>query len=231
MGIQRPSGAAACFFKTTDGRGGETFTVNGPARVSVEAWQPVPGLAELRIVDADGEELSLVLAWVDDPHMYPVYPLTAVGPLASYSDYRIGAIAVEVEVFDDVEEWKKTQTPIDTSGSKLHDLCDDVPSEMYIGPEFVTSPWLFSLYGGEVAAEEASPISMFKAVCKEIEVVTNQLTGMQWYRVQADCGIPVTLALPITTSPTPKVGSVVDGKAFLTGTTGYWNDDFQGSYD
>ena len=65
---------------------------------------------------------------------------------------------------------------------------------------------------------------MFKAVCREVRVVTSNLTGKQWYQVDADCGFPVTLALPMGITPAPR-GSVVDGHAFLTGTTGFWLDD------
>lgn len=226
-----PSGSTLSLFETTDGMSGESFTVHGKPRVSVEAWQLTPGLAELTVVDDGGDVLTKILALVDDPQMYPVYPLKAVGEPARYDDYRLGAIAVEVDVFDDEDAWKKTQTPLDTSTSKTKDMVEDFPDEMYIGPRFITSPWLFAVYGGQATAEEASAISMFKAVCEDVEIVVNRLTGTQWYRIQADCSIPVTLALPISTTPTPKVGSIVDGKAFLTGTTGFWLDDYQDPYE
>lgn len=118
---------------------------------------------------------------------------------------------MDVEVFDSAEEWRKTQEPMEVEGQPL-----------YMGPEFVTSPWLFALYGGSATAEEVSPVSMFKTVCKDVEVVTNQLSGIDFYRVRADCGFDVNLVLPIDIKPAPRPGSVVDGRAFMTGTSGYW---------
>ncbi|MBE6482144.1 MAG: hypothetical protein E7Z94_07190 [Actinomyces ruminicola] len=221
------SGANICLFETADGNPSQSLTVVGPARVSVEGWQVVPGVARLSVLDEDGEEMTRLLIWVDDPHMYPVYGLEADGPVARFRDYRVGAIAVDVEVFDSEEEWKKTQTPISMKDSPVKAMSDDV----YIGPRFVASPWLFALYGGEAGPEDASPIGMLKAVCNEVAVVTNRLTGNQWYKVNADCGFPITLGLPIDTAPVPHPGSVVDGKAFLTGTTGFWLADHQDPYE
>lgn len=220
-----PSGPTASFFQTADGDRGETVTVSGRSRVTVTGWQPTPGLAELSIKDDAGDDMAKVLAWVDDPHMYPVYPLTAVGRPVRYREYAMGAIAVDVEVFHDVEEWRKAQTPLNTSPSTQSISADDWPDEIYIGPTLVTSPWLFALYGGQATAEEASPLSTFKAVCREVAVATNHLTGRAWYRIEADCAFPVTLALPIDMTPAPRVGSVVDGEVILTGTTGFWLDD------
>ncbi|VEI14061.1 hypothetical protein [Trueperella bialowiezensis] len=219
-----PSGSALSLFQSTDGVSGESFTVHGTPRICVEAWQLTPGLVELTVMDEQGDVLTKILAQVDDPHMYPLYPLKAVGEPARYDDYYLGAIAVDVDVFDNEDAWKKTQTPLASPTLATEDVADGFPGEMYIGPRFVTSPWLFAVYGGDATAEEASAISMFKAVCKDVEIVVNQLTGKQWYRIHADCSIPVTLALPITTTPAPKVGSIVDGKVFLTGTTGFWLD-------
>ncbi|QHO91386.1 hypothetical protein CWT12_08775 [Actinomyces sp. 432] len=224
------SGANICLFETADGTSSESLTVAGPARVSVEGWQVVPGVAHVSVLYEDGEEMTRLLMWVDDPHMYPVHGLDADGPVARFHDYRVGAIAVNVEVFDSEEEWKKTQTPISMKDSPAKRMDEDLPEEVYIGPRFVASPWLFALYGGEAGPEDASPIGMLKAVCNEVTIVTNRLTGNQWYKVNADCGFPITLGLPIDTTPAPQPGSVVDGKAFLTGTTGFWLSDYQEPY-
>lgn len=221
------SGANLCLFETVDGFSSMTLTVNGPQRVSVSGWQVVPGVACLSVYGEDDEELTTVLVWVDDPHMYPIHDEQSDGPESSYHDYRLGAIAADVTVFDSVEQWRQTQTPISLTDSPVDSTRDGLPQEVYIGPRFVASPWLFALQSGEAQPVDASPISMFKAVCGEVRVVTNKLTGKQWYQVDADCGVPVTLALPIGIMPAPHPGSVVDGKAFLTGSTGFWLDDYQ----
>ncbi|MDU0347679.1 hypothetical protein [Actinomyces sp. MRS3W] len=209
-----PSGACVGLIDTRDGFSTETFTVHGAGGHTVEAWQVMPGTAEINLLDDDGELITRFLAFVDDPHMYPWYPLKAVAGLARYSDYQLGAIAVDVNVYDSVEAWKAEQEPLNDAG-------------MRIGPTFIASPWLFALYAGDATAEEASPVSMFKAVVKHVNVVTNRLTGVQWYRALADCGFECALALPMDTTPAPRVGSVVDGKAFLTGTTGFWGSAVQ----
>lgn len=77
----------------------------------------------------DDEELTNVLVWVDDPHMYPIYGVQADGPEAYYRDYRIGAIAVDVSVFDSVEQWRQTQTPISTKNSTARSMVDNFPEE------------------------------------------------------------------------------------------------------
>ncbi|RAX23501.1 MULTISPECIES: hypothetical protein [unclassified Actinomyces] len=224
------SGANICLFETADGTSSQSLTVAGPARVSVEGWQVVPGVAHLSVLDDDGEEMTRLLMWVDDPNMYPVYGIDADGPVARYGDYRVGAIAVDVEVFDSEEDWEKAQTPISMKDSPAKRMDEDLPDEVYIGPRFVASPWLFALYSGEAGPEDVSPIGMLKAVCNEVTIVTNRLTGNQWYKVNADCGFPITLGLPIGTTPAPHPGSVVDGKAFLTGTTGFWLADYEDPY-
>ncbi|QOR45399.1 hypothetical protein [Trueperella pecoris] len=220
---QDPSGAGLCLFEASDGFSGETITVHGNERVNVEAWQVVPGVVELTVLDDYGEVLTKVLAWVNDPMMYPVYPLKEVGEPARYRDYRVGAIAVDVKVYESVDEWQAAQEPIKVGDFSERKKSKTLPSEAYVGPEFISSPWLFSMYSGEARVEDVSPISIFKAVCSDVQIVTNGLTGKQWYKVGASCGIPVTLALPIDTTPAPHPGSVVDGKAFLCGSTGVWN--------
>ncbi|WP_196374345.1 hypothetical protein, partial [Propionibacterium freudenreichii] len=219
-----PSGASVCMFETSEGFSTETFTVSGHERVPAEVWQVWPGTAEVNVLDEQGELITRVLAFVDDPHMYPWYPLKDVGEPARFDGYRMGAIAVDVAVFDTVDAWRESQTPIITAGAPVHDPVAGLPDEMFLGPTFVTSPWLFALYSGDETADNASPISIFKAVCERVETVTNALTGQQWYRIDADCGFPVTVALPLGITPTPREGSVIDGKAFLTGTTGFWTD-------
>lgn len=206
-----PSGFSVGLMDTEDGFSNETFTVHGVGDHTVEVWQVMPGTAEVSLLGKDGETHARFLAFVDDPHMYPWYPLSSVGKPARYDNFQLGAVAVDVEVYDSVGEWEVHQGAHDDG---IH------PS-----PSFIASPWLFALYAGDASAQEASPISMFKAVVKEVHVVTNQLTGIKWYRAVADCGFDCVLALPIDQTPPPRPGSVVEGKVFLTGTTGFWNPD------
>lgn len=215
-----PSGASLCVFKPVSGGPDESFAVSGPALVDAEVWQPAPGIAVADVLGDEGELEARILVCVDDPHMYPAYELAEVGPGALVKDFCVGAVAVDVQVFETVEAWRAQQSPVDAPGLAKQGVAEQV----FVGPSFVASPWLFAMFSGEAGPEDLSAISMVKAVCEEVEVVTNRLTGKQWYRVVADCGIPVNLALPIDTVPVPQPGSVVDGKAFLTGTTGVWRE-------
>lgn len=124
------SGATFCLFETADGYPSESLTVNGPQRVSIRGWQFIPGVARLSVYDEQGEKLTNVLVWVDDPHMYPIYGLEADGPPAYYRDYSLGAIAVDATVFDSIEQWRSTQTPISTKNSPLHSMDENFPQEV-----------------------------------------------------------------------------------------------------
>ncbi|MDO4887792.1 MAG: hypothetical protein Q3979_03680 [Actinomycetaceae bacterium] len=205
-----PSGARICFIESAGAPPEAALTVSGGAHAhaTVEAFQIMPGLAAVDIFDG-GQLFTRILASVDDPHMYPWFSLNSVGAPARHEDFRLGAIANEVSVYDSVDAWAAARGRPD-SGAR-------------IGPRFVASNWLFALAAGDATAEEANPIAVFKAICGRVEALTNRLTGRQWYRVDADCGFPCTLALPIDVKTAPREGSVVDGNAYLTGTTGFWD--------
>ncbi|AWB82866.1 hypothetical protein C3B44_11455 [Corynebacterium yudongzhengii] len=193
---------------THDGYVEVMFSLQASGSHNVAVWQVMPGIAEVNLLDSNGEFLTRFISFVDDPHMYPWYSLDAIGEPARYNEYHIGAVAVDLTVYDSEEEWDKAQEPGAISPPT--------------GPRLVLSPYAFTLHDGRSKAEEASPIAMFKAVIKEIEVVTIHLTGIKWYKAIADCGFDVALALPIHISPAPHLGSVVDGEAFMTGTSGNW---------
>lgn len=218
-----PSGTSMCFFEPVGGSLDFSLTVLGPAKVNARLWQPVPGTAVAAVLDENGQLDEHILVWVDEPNLFPVYELSAVGAGTLVRNFCIGAIAVEVEVFETVEAWKATQTPIDAP--ELAKRFPWMPDKVYIAPDFVLSPWLFAMFAGREKAEDVSSVSMVHAVCKEVQIVTNLLTGRRWYKVVADCGIPVNLALPIDIEPAPRPGSVVEGKMMLTGTTGSWWQD------
>lgn len=189
-----------------------TLTVSipdaAPTAVRAEVFQVAPGVAHVDVLDDDGRLALRLLAMVDDPHMYPVYPLLAVGEPAHIDQLHVGAIAVDVEVFASVDDW---EAAVDSDGTDpLH------------GPMFLICPWLFALYDGSATAGEANSAAMFRGICREVELVTNELSGRTWYRVIADSAVPVVLALPGDTSPAPVPGSVIDGRVVLTATTGFW---------
>lgn len=204
-----PSGACVGFAQVGEQSPLEAFTVHGVGEHTVIAWQVFPGIANIDLLDENEELLTRFLAYVDDPQMYPIYDLDNVDEVPLYEGYQLSAIANEVEVFDSVEKWQQHQEKLGND-------------PLMLSPRFIASPWLFALYQGQAQPNEVNPIAVFRAVVEDVEVVTNQLTGKQWYKAVADCGFKCALALPITTEPAPKPGSVVDGDALLGGTTGIW---------
>ena len=73
-----------------------------------------------------------------------------------------------------------------------------------------------------MAPADAGSNALFKGVVEGVEVVQNARTGRPWYKVAADCGVPVMVAMPATADPKPKIGGVIDGEVFMTGTSGTW---------
>lgn len=200
-----PSGANTGYFVTADGSGYDIYSIRSPHHVPALLREFTPGLVEAEVVDAEGETVTKVLVGVDDPYAYD-------SEILFDASYRISAFSMNMQVFDSVEEWKQGQTPMEGPGGE----------EVYMGPGFIASPWLFQIYGDESAVEKANPLAMLNGECEAVELVTNELTGNQWYRVELNCGFPLVLGLPADTTPAPRVGSIVDGEAYLAGSTGAW---------
>ncbi|MGJ9494711.1 hypothetical protein ACRQEF_05870 [Actinotignum sp. GS-2025a] len=236
-----PSNVCVGFFKTADGFFAETMALLGSAGHVVSAFQLAPGLALVDVYDpaflddpgifddpdcneedADKWLLTRLLVCVDDPHMYPIHHSVryaySTGDLAHYTNYHLAAIGVAVEVFPNLEEWEKAKESIG----------DD---SFTFGPKLIMSPDLFDLYEGECEPDEASPSALFAAVCENVEIVTNSRTGKKWYSIDADCGFPIKLALPIDIEPAPQPGSIVDGGVLLTGSTGAVREDYEEELD
>ncbi|MCI7306402.1 MAG: hypothetical protein MR522_09125 [Trueperella sp.] len=205
-----PSGWRVGLIDIADRYSTETFAVLGAGGHTVDVWQVLPGIAHVDLLDADGELFTRFLAFVDDPHMYPWYALENVGEPVRVEDYQLGAIAVDLKVYDSVDEWEHNTEPLTEDGLRM-------------GPSSIVSPWLFALYSGEAEPADVSPVAMFTSVIKEVEVVTNALTGLPWQRAVADCGFECALAFPADHKLHP--GNVVDGKAFITGSTSFWSSD------
>ncbi|MDH4659298.1 hypothetical protein J7S19_11965 [Corynebacterium pyruviciproducens] len=238
------SGASISFMQTLAGLTTESFAVYGATPVQAHVWQVAPGLAcaDVGGVNAThagqgathagkgatnaGQGASprvRLLLSVDDPHLYPQYPLRAVGKPVRCNAFQLGAIASEVRAYDTVGQWAADQTPVRKEDTYLKDVDDpSIPDELLIGPKFIASPLLAPLLEGHLAPADAGSNALFKGVVEGVEVVQNALTGRPWYKVAADCGVPVMVAMPATADPKPKIGGVIDGEVFMTGTSGTW---------
>lgn len=202
-----PSGANIGYAVSMEDVGLELFSIRATQTNRALVRQLTPGLAEVQVVNEDEEVTGKVLVAVDDPAVYP--DPASEDPFLPAAEYRIGALAVEMQVFDTVEDWRATQEPVDADGQPI-----------YLGPGFIASPWLFELASNPQAIDRANPIAVLNAECGEVERVTNALTGKDWFKVEIDCGFPITLGMPADADPAP--GKIVDGQVFLTGSTGHW---------
>lgn len=131
---------------------------------------------------------------------------------------------------DNAENSANTKNSADITSQNSVDITSqnsaDDTSEMtdiHIGPEFVTSPWLFSLAQGKCIPEQASSLSMFKGIVSSAELMTNPLTGSLWWKCEVSCGFPLVVGVPYDQAPQILPGSVIDGKVLLLGTSGTWN--------
>ncbi|OFU55394.1 hypothetical protein [Corynebacterium sp. HMSC11E11] len=207
-----PSGFTVANFGLGDGRSDFSLTASVPgadhATVAADVFQVAPGMAHVDVLD-DADQLALrLLAMVDDPHMYPVYPLREVGEPAHVEQLHLGAIAVDVNVFASIDDWSATAGRDD--------------ADPLNGPRFLICPWLFALYDGSATADEANSSALFRGICRDVETVTNELTGNPYYRAIVDSAVPMVVALPAATDPAPEPGSVIDGRVVLTATTNFW---------
>lgn len=219
---QDTSGSGVSLFQYQDEPLCTLPSLQGTRGHKVQAYQLYPSLALLDIFEEiDGEmELSYqLLACVDDPHCYPIYPLGKEKEISQYEDYQLSAVALDVQVYENEEEWAKDQAPIVFDNSRD----SDGPNEVQIGPEFITSPWLFALEEGKTAPREANAATMFMGVVRSAELRTNQLTGQQWWRCEVSCGFPIIVALPADIAVVPKASSVIDGSVMLLGSSGFWD--------
>lgn len=131
---------------------------------------------------------------------------------------------------DNAENSANTKNSADITSQNSVDITSqnsaDDTSEMtdiHIGTEFVTSPWLFSLAQGKCTPQHASSLSMFKGVVSSAELMTNPLTGALWWKCEVSCGFPLVVGVPYDQAPQILPGSVIDGKVLLLGTSGTWN--------
>lgn len=189
-------------------------------------WQLRPGLAEVTVVDPEradgsleGRTLTKVLATVDEPHLFPVYPLNAVGDPVVVPSFGMGAVAVEFTVWESAEEWDLEQEPVVVGGNAAAALGSDT---VRFAPEFIMSPWLWAVYGGRAGAEEANAAAQVRAVCNTVALVRNEVNSGAWLRIDADCGFPITVAAPADAAAVIHPGCLLDGRFVLTGTSGSW---------
>lgn len=196
------SGASISYIETGTGLKAKSFALAGNTKsVSAHVWQLAPGLVCVRVVDLYGAIIKRVLANVTDPQLYPQFIVGMAAKPRRCLRYFLGAFAADVTVYPSVESWANDQV----RGAAEADF------------RAVEGRWLEPLLRGEVTQKELTSQATITGVVQAAEVARNELTGKPWYKVSVDCGLPVTLALPASTFPRPRPGTIVHGEVFMTG--------------
>ncbi|MGV0427487.1 hypothetical protein [Corynebacterium pyruviciproducens] len=199
------SGASISYIETGTGLKAKSFALAGNTKsVSAHVWQLAPGLVCVRVVDLYGAIIKRVLANVTDPQLYPQFIVGMAAKPRRCLRYFLGAFAADVTVYPSVESWAKEHAPAGSAGAG-------------VGVRALESRWLGPLLAGEVTQKELTSQATITGVVQAAEVARNELTGKPWYKVSVDCGLPVTLALPASTFPRPRPGTIVHGEVFMTG--------------
>ena len=77
---------------------------------------------------------------------------------------------------------------------------------MYEGPKRIVGEEYFHHISGDYNIVE------LRAVLTSVDRVTNELTGIDWLKYEADCRFPLTIALP----------AIDDAYFYMAGSTGSW---------
>lgn len=90
-------------------------------------------------------------------------------------------------------------------------------------PGRLVSRSILALTEGAASPREVNAEAEFLALCLDVDHRINSVTGLPWFRLRADCGLPIALALPGDCEPPPQPGSLILGRAILVGSSGFWD--------
>lgn len=143
----------------------------------------------------------------DDPGFY-----TTLTQRHYQEDYHLSAIAQDYTLFPDLESWQETQEPFNLREHFGDIIKDDAPEFMYEDPKRIVSEEYFHHISGDSTVYDVDNIVELRAVLTSVDRVTNELTGIDWLKCEADCRFPLTIALPATD----------DAYFYMAGSTGSW---------
>lgn len=171
------------------------------------------GESVLRMPAANRRHLARFLANVDDPVDIPLCAEPGDDTPVFLDHLRVGAVANQlVRVFDSEEEYGRSH-----EGSLGGDL--------QFAAGTLLSPWLMEVKAGRATRSQVSAVAEMTMVVRKVERRTNQLTGVDWYRVVGDTSIPMTLAVPADLPRAPHEGSVISGQVVPVVSSGVWEGD------
>lgn len=195
------SGARIACVKGKSGEKTTILAVSGTRRTPADATHEVPGILHLQLKYPDGEVASVVYAGTDDAEWVPM-STACDGEFPD--EYDIGEIYVGA-------------IPVDVSLEEPKQPPEKKPL-LWFGDEFLSNH--FDWTGTEDTPPADRARASLSATVRHVERVTNRLTGLPWYKVDADCLVPITIALPGYIDPVPKPGMLISGEVLLSVTTG-----------
>lgn len=202
-----PSGAAVAIGYGKEGTYMNATVVYVPRRrVPARVWRLTDTLAQVDVIDpgqaGENQVMARFLAYLDDAPWFPRYRLSAVGR-PRQARVSVGALGVDYEVHGSERSYLRARRA--TSGGRP-----------VLAARGLISPWLFSLASGQADADQANSAAMVSAVCRKVGRRRNTLTGQEFWLIDADCVVPMTVALPVDdAAPAPRRGSVLSGRFVL----------------
>lgn len=155
----------------------------------------------------DGPLLAQYLAMVDDPVAYPLHDLRAREEFTVVDALQVGALAIDVAVFDD--EAAFLASPESRAGS------------LQLSPEALMSPGLLGLQADAIRVEEASPTILMAGTVLAVEERRNELTGVGFQYATIRSALQIGCAFPMESRLRP--GAVVFGTFYGTASSGTWD--------
>lgn len=157
----------------------------------------------------DGGLLTQFLATVDDPIAYEQHDLAPGGGFSIIQALQVGALAMEVQVFEDEAAFHASDAA--RVGSMLME------------PRSMVSPSLMGLQAASLTIEEAGPTLLMGAVVDSVEVRRNELSEVNFQYVRASSIVDLAIAVPMDQPVAP--GNVIHGTFYATVNAGTWDNN------
>ena len=206
-----PSGARVAFVQ----RKGQAATVSAGLRSETTYRAQVVRFTDhlarvaLYSYGEDGGLLTQFLAMVDDPIAYEQHDLAPGGGFSIIQALQVGALAMEVQVFEDEAAFQASDAA--RVGSMLMEA------------KSMVSPSLMGLQAASLTIEEAGPTLLMGAVVDSVEVRRNELAETNFQYVKASSIVDITIAVPMD-QPVER-GNVIHGTFYATVNAGTWDNN------
>ncbi|WP_040283085.1 hypothetical protein [Tessaracoccus massiliensis] len=206
-----PSGARLAFLQ----RKGQAANVSAGLRsettyrAQVIRFTDVLARVALYSPGEDGKLMTQFLAMVDDPIAYEQHDLGPGGGFSIIQALQVGALAMEVEVFEDEAAFTASDS------ARV--------GPMLMEPKSMASPALMGLQAASLTVEEATPTLLMGAVVESVEVRRNELSEVNFQYVRASSTVDLTIAVPMEHPVEP--GNVIHGTFYATVNAGTWDNN------